>query len=259
MAKPTTAASIKRFHRRPQARLRLFCFPWAGVGASAFFPWSQYLSHEIEVNGVQYPGREDRLREAPMRRMSPLAELLLRDLQSYGDQPFAFWGHSMGALVAFELTRHLARAGGPTPGYLLVSGRQPPHLPEPLEPIHHLPDAELVSELQRRYGGMPDAIARDPEVRAVFLPTIRADLELIHTYVHEPGPPLDCGISALGGTEDRVSRAQLEGWSVHTQGTFRLHHLPGDHFFITVRNEAVIRHVTEDLRAAFPSVWSEEP
>jgi len=206
---------------------------------------------------LQYPGREDRLRETPLRRISQLAELLLRDFPACEDRPFAFWGHSMGALVAFELARLLVRAGRRAPGHLLVSGRQPPQLSEPFEPIHQLPDTELVKELQRRYRGMPDAIARDPEIRAVFLPTIRADLELIHTYVHEAGPPLECGISALGGTEDWVSREQLEGWRVHTTGTFRLHYLPGNHFFITGQNEEVLRHVTDDLRAAFPSAWND--
>ena len=165
MVTPTTDKSIKRFHSRPRARVRLFCFPWAGVGASAFFRWSRDLPHEIEVNAVQYPGREDRYRETPIRRVSPLVELLLRDLHSYRDRPFAFWGHSMGALVAYELTRQLTGAGGPSPGHLFVSGRQPPQLPERFGPIHDLPDAEFFRELQRRYRGVPDAIARDPELR----------------------------------------------------------------------------------------------
>ncbi len=253
MFEPTANRSIKRFHPRPRARLRLFCFPWAGVGASAFFAWSRDLPGEIEVVSVQYPGREDRLQEPAMRRLSPLVESLLQDLAPHGDPPFAFLGHSMGALVAFELARRLVDLGAPPPGHLFVSGRQAPQLPEVREPIPDLPDAEFVDELQRRYGGVPDAIVRDPEVRRFFLPTIRADLELVDTYVHQPGPPLACGVSVFGGREDRVSRAELEAWQAQATGGFRLHLLPGGHFFITTQTETIIRRVLDDLREAFPA------
>lgn len=251
MPEATDNRSIKRFHPRPQARLRLFCFPWAGVGASAYFGWSRDLPGDIEVISVQYPGREDRLHEPAARRVSPLVELLLEDIAPHCRPPFAFLGHSMGALIAFELVRRLAGLAAAPPAHLFVSGRQAPQLPEVREPIPDLPDAEFVEELQRRYGGVPEVIARDPEVREFFLPTIRADLELVDTYVHRPGAPLACGISVFGGTEDRVSRAELEAWQVQTTGGFRLHLLPGDHFFITTQTGTVLHHVVDDLREAF--------
>jgi surfactin synthase thioesterase subunit len=252
MAAPIANRSLKCFHPRPDAQVLLFCFPWAGVGASAFYSWSRYLPGEVELTAVQYPGREDRLGETALRRLSLLRDLLMRDLASHCDRAFAFLGHSMGALVAFELARGLVRAGLPAPGHLFVSGRQAPQLPEPMAPIPDLPDAEFVAELQQRYGGVPEAIARDPEMRAIFLPAIRADLELVHAYTYEPGPALGCGISALGGTEDRIGREHLEGWRVQTRGPFRLDLLSGDHFFIAARTEEVVRRVTEDMRAAFP-------
>jgi medium-chain acyl-[acyl-carrier-protein] hydrolase len=240
--------SLKCYHPRADARLRLFCFSWAGAGASAFFGWSRHLPDEIEVMAVQYPGREERWREPAQRRLAPLVEMLIPDLTPCCDLPFAFWGHSMGALVAFELARNLAQAGLPGPGRLFVSGRQAPELPELFPPIPDLPDVQYVAELQRRYGGVPEVIARDPEMRTLYLPTIRADLELIYAYKFEPGRPLDCGITAFGGTEDRVGREHLEGWRRQTHGCYRLHMLPGDHFFFTTRTEEVLRQVAEDMR-----------
>ena len=254
MPEPSTNLSIKRFHPRPGARLRLFCFPWAGVGASAFYRWSRELPGEIEVAGVQYPGREDRMQQPAQRRLSALVELLLHDLTPHDERPFAFWGHSMGALVAFELTRRLARLGAGVPAHLFVSGRQAPQLPETRAPIPNLPDAEFVEELQRRYGGVPDAIARDPEILSLFLPTIRADLELVHTYAYQPGPPLPCGISTFGGSEDQIARADLEAWQTQTAGEFRLHFLPGDHFFVTTQTAAVLQRLLGDLRTVLAGV-----
>jgi surfactin synthase thioesterase subunit len=158
--------------------------------------------------------------------------------------------------VAFELARHFRRSGAALPGHLFVSGRQAPHLPDPVPRIPDLSDEQFIRELQRCYGGVPDAIARDPQIRSVFLPTIRADLELVYTYVHEPGPPLPCGISVFGGTQDNLSRADLEGWQSHTAGEFRLHLLEGDHFFVTSQTEAVLQRTAEDLRHAFPALVS---
>ena len=258
MSEPNANGSIKRFHPRPRARLRLFCFPWAGVGASAYFRWSRSLPDEIEVLSVQYPGREDRWREPGLRRIEPLVELLGPDLAPFCDRPFAFWGHSMGALVAFELARQQAGHGGPSPRHLFVSGRQAPQLVERREPIPDVPDAEFIVELQRRYGGVPDAIARDPEVRALYLPTIRADLELVSRYTYQPGPPLACGLSVFGGLADHVSRVELEAWQTQTTGSFRIHLLPGDHFFVTTQTEAIFRRVKSDLQEVFPTGETED-
>lgn len=252
MSEPASSLSIKRFHPRPDARLRLFCFPWAGVGASAFYSWTRHVPAEIELVAIQYPGREDRLGEPAVNRLAPLLEMLLRDVPPHCDRPFAFWGHSMGALLAFELSRAMRSAGLPAPRHLFVSGRQAPQFPEPLPAIPNLPDAAFIVELQQRYGGVPEVIARDAALQALFLPAIRADLELIHTYAYRPGPALEAGISVFGGSEDHVGPAQLEGWREQTSGPFRLYVYPGDHFFITVRAEEILWRVREDLGAVLP-------
>jgi len=254
MLPQTLPSSIKRFEPRPRASLRLFCFPYAGGGASVYRRWAQYLPGTVELLAVQLPGREDRFREPAYRRVEAAVEMLARDLEPQADRPFVFWGHSMGALIAYELTRSLRSAGRPCPRRLMVSGRQAPQLPEPLPPIPDLADEPFVAELQKRYGGVPEAIARDPEIRAVFLPTIRADLELVNTYVHQPGAPLACGISAFGGTHDAISRSDLEAWKIQTTADFRLHVFPGDHFYLNTQTEALLPRVVEDLREVLASL-----
>ncbi len=235
---------IKRFKPRSVARRRLFCFPYAGSGASVFRTWWRHVPEETEVVGVQLPGREDRLRQPALRRMEPLVEAIADVVRPMCDLPFVLFGHSMGGLIAFELARHFRRAALPLPTCLAVSGRRAPQLADPLPPMPDMPDGPFVEELQRRYGAIPDAIARDPEIRAIFLPTIRADLELVNTYVHSPEPPLDCPISAFGGTEDAIEPDELAAWQVHTTSTFRLNMLPGDHLFINSQAESLLHTLT---------------
>jgi surfactin synthase thioesterase subunit len=125
----TTGPWVRRFTPRPKARLRLFCFPYAGGGASLYRGWSKALPLEVEVCSIQLPGREDRLREAPITSISLLVQALSYAIRPYLDRPFAFWGHSMGALIAFELARQLRREVMPEPGHLFVSGRGAPQVP----------------------------------------------------------------------------------------------------------------------------------
>ena len=218
---------IKCFRPSPAVRLRILCFPHAGGGASLFSTWWRHVSEEVELLAVQLPGREDHFRRPPLRRMLPLVEILAGKVTPWCDVPFGFFGHSMGGLIAFELARRLRRSGHPLPACLAVSGRRAPQLPDPLPPIPDLPDEEFVEELQRRYRAVPEVIARDPDLRAIFPPTLRADLELVDTYVCSPEPPLDCPILAFGGTDDAVAQDELAAWQVHTNLTFRAQMLPG--------------------------------
>lgn len=233
----------------PQAHLRLFCFPYAGAGASAFRSWVDKLSLlNVEVCAVQLPGRETRLRESPFTRISPLVEALARVLLPYLDLPFAFFGHSMGALVSFELARQLRRQQSPSPLHLFVSSRRAPQLPNPYSSIHHLPDAAFIKELYR-YNGTPQAVLEDPELRLLFLPLLRADLAVNETHVYTPEAPLNCSISAFGGLEDReASRNELDAWRVQTSKTFTLRMFPGDHFFLKKERDALLQVISQDLR-----------
>ena len=231
----------------PQARLRLFCFPYAGTGASTFRTWSDQLPPDIEVCPVQLPGREKRLSEPLFTHLSPLVKILALILLPYLDRPFAFFGHSMGALVSFELTRKLRHHKAPSPMHLFVSGRRAPQIPNPDPPIHQLPDNAFVGEL-RRYNGTPEAVLQNPELRSLFLPILRADLAINETYTYISEAPLDCPISAFGGLQDKeVSRKELDAWRDQTNTTFSLSMFPGDHFFLKREPDALWQAISQSL------------
>ena len=228
--------------------MRFFLFPYAGGGAAVFNQWMSGFSDNMEARVAHYPGRGSRHREAPIRQISVLVENLLVAIQPLLDTPFAFFGHSLGGLAAFELAHHLRRNGLPGPQILFVSACAAPHLPDPHPPIHALPDGEFLEEV-RRLNGIQAELLDQPEIMQLLLPVLRADFEAIERYVYSPaGPPLELPIVAFGGLDDpRVSRERLEGWSLHTNSGFYSHYFPGDHFFIHTAREAVIAAMSARL------------
>ncbi|MCG8421694.1 MAG: alpha/beta fold hydrolase [Proteobacteria bacterium] len=237
---------------RPEARLRLFCFPYAGGGASMYRTWSDAVPQQVEICPVQLPGRENRLRDAPFRRIEPLIERLADALQPYLDRPFAFFGHSMGALVAFELAQTLRRHGRACPAYFFASARRAPHLAGDKNSLHTMTDDELIEEL-RRLDGTPEKVLADRGLMAWMLPLFRADFEVHETYACSQWEALDCPISAFGAVDDEtVSREQIHAWRLHTRSEFVLRLFPGDHFFIDKMQPAVIRAVMHDLVTFVP-------
>jgi medium-chain acyl-[acyl-carrier-protein] hydrolase len=224
--------------RNPQAGLRLFCFPYAGGGASIYSKWAASLPESVELHCVQLPGRETRIFEPAYRQLAPLIEALAPVLAPQLDRPFAVFGHSMGALIGFELCRHLRRQGQPMPIGLFVSGRQAPHRAESDPPIHAL----------RALNGTPHEVLANAELMEMALPGLRADFELCETYVHTPEPPLNLPILAFGGLFDRdVSREDVDAWREHTTGRFSLSMLPGDHFFIESARPQLLQRLVQEL------------
>jgi len=233
-----------------RARLRLFCFPYAGAGASLFHSWSQGLGSDVELDPVQLPGREDRLEEPPFIRLTPLVETLGRVLAPYLDRPFALFGHSMGALIAFEFARHLHATGRPSPESVIVSAYRAPHLASRRAPIHQLSDQRFLTEL-RRLSGTAEEVLQHDELRLLLLPTLHADFAVCETYVHELGAPLDCPIFAVGGQGDpEVSRDELAAWRSHTRGAFSLEMVPGDHLFLRSAGPLVVSSLRRALSHA---------
>ena len=234
-----------------QTSVRLFCLPPAGGAASFYRDWGDALPPGVEVCPVQLPGRETRLRERPYTRLDPLLEGLVGALAPYLDRPFAIFGHSMGALVGFELARRLRAGAAPEPLLLVVSGHSAPHLPLGHAPLHALPTAQLV-EAVRDLNGTPEEVLGNSELRELVLPAIRADFEVCETYVHQPHPPLSCRVVAFGGTGDPlVSRTQLAGWRQHTNGPFAMTMLPGDHFFRGRSRRVLLARLARELAALF--------
>jgi medium-chain acyl-[acyl-carrier-protein] hydrolase len=217
---------------KPAASMRLFCFPHAGGGPLAFFDWQSRLGPAIECISIQYPGRGQRIRETPKSDIDALVAEVTEGLQAWLDKPFVFYGHSFGAIVAFETARRLRRQGCSELRALYLGAARPPHLPSQHSPLHTLPDAAFAAAVQARYGGIPETILRDSEAMAVFLPPMRADFTAYETYVYRAEKPLALPICVFGGEDDAAADPGiLEQWRQHCSDRFEQVILPGGHFF----------------------------
>lgn len=226
---------------------RIFCLPFAGGGSTAYYRWPSSILAGIEVARVHLPGRETRLREPLFNRLASLIDVLVEELIVCIDGPFALFGHSMGALLAFELARGLRRRHGLLPSHLFVSGYRAPQLPPSQLPFSHLPDAEFIDSV-RRFGGLPDLVAQNEELLEIFLPILRADFAMTETYVYRQESPLECSVTAFGGLSDpKVSREKILAWNIHTSVRFNTHFFPGGHFFLHDSEPLVLDHINHQL------------
>ncbi len=240
---------IKRIRAAPEAKVRLICIPYAGGGAWAFRPWAKLLPTDVEVLGVQLPGREDRLAETPFDSAEPLLDQLAAVVEPLLDRPCAFFGHSMGALLCFELLRLLRRRGAPAAAHLFASAYRAPQIPAPYAPIHELPAEQFVQEVSRLYDAIPAAAREHEELMELLLPALRADISICDTYAYLDEQPLDCPITAFGGSADQhVPVDQLEAWGAQTANSFELNMLDGDHFFIQSAVGPLLEAVSQQLR-----------
>jgi surfactin synthase thioesterase subunit len=240
--------------------VRLFCFPFAGAGASVFRSWAAELPPDIELMAVQLPGRETRIGEVAVGDVDALVTAAADGLAELLRPPFAFYGHSMGALLAFELARRLHAARGVLPEIVLVSGYRAPHLPDESRPVHELPDHELLVEMQS-FAGIPDEVLADPELRSLFLPILRADFRVCETYAYRAAPPLLCPIAGFAGSDDEHAPAEsMAGWAEHTTANFTLQVLPGDHFFpLQSSRAALLREIGALCSSSRPAPFVEQP
>lgn len=231
----------------PHAMLRVFCLPFAGGGASVYRTWMRRFPSEVDVCAVQIPGRETRLKEPPYHSVDPLAKALAAGLAPFFNLPFVIFGHSMGALIGFELCRELRRQGRPLPLHLFASGCRAPQVPMSGTPRHSLSDDEFMEEL-RHLSGTPEAVLQNAELMRFLLPTLRADFAIHDTYAYTPEPPLDCSLSAFGGQQDPdVTLPDLEAWQEQTAGDFSLRMFPGNHFFLQSDQDLLLDTVNHEI------------
>jgi medium-chain acyl-[acyl-carrier-protein] hydrolase len=233
-----------------RAKLRLFCLPHAGGGAVSFYSWGALLPAFVQVCSVRLPGRETRLSEPLFTEIDPLVDVMVQELQPWLDIPYAVFGHSMGALLAFEWVRRQQRAGKSMPVWLFLSGRRAPDMPGEMKSLQTLPDREFVAELSRLYNGMPDEIVDDDESIRVFLPILRADIAVVESYRFVMGEPLDCPMTVFAGAKDAsVSWDQMLAWKRQAGRSFALHIVQGGHFY---SQGPLLRAISATLAKVYP-------
>ncbi len=241
---------LRRTRFLDDAIIRLFCVPHAGNGPAVFRGWAETLAPEIETIVVALPGRESRFHEAPYQQMKPLvndlADAVLDCLAD--DQLFAFFGNSMGSVIAFETLHEIRRRTGREALHLFVSACGAPHCQSILPPMAHLEDEELIREVDVRYGGIPAAVLADKEFLALALPTLRADICVIEGYRQDAPQPLKCPITAFAGRKDAtVPSGQVEEWRAQTAGEFHAYFLEEGHLYLQSAREVLLHQLRQSL------------
>jgi medium-chain acyl-[acyl-carrier-protein] hydrolase len=231
-----------------QIDLKMFCFPYAGGTSLVFRKWDDFLPSTVQVIPVELPGRGARLRDSPFVSVPALIDDLSEVIRPLLDRPFVFFGHSMGAVIAFELARALRRKYDCGPQALFVAGRRAPQVPSSEPVTYHLPKDEFIKELIE-LDGTPKEVIENEELMEMMIPLLRADFQLVQTYEYTVDAPLLCPITAYGGLQDHhVPHDKLLPWKEMTISKFAMHMLPGDHFFIRSSQNLLLRSLARELR-----------
>ena len=220
------------FRPNPDAKLRMFCFSYAGGGTTTFRRWFHRLPSWVEIVAIRLPGREERLQDEIYTQMDTLINALQEVFLDYLDKPFVFFGHSMGALVSFNLAHSLSHANKKMPLQLFISSFKAPHRSSTTDNYHLLSDELLIQKLDL-LNGTPRWLLNDPNAMKLFLPTFRADLKVCETYLFNEKKPLDIPFHVFGGDNDLlVDQKELQFWKQHTKSDFSLQLFSGGHFYL---------------------------
>lgn len=238
---------------------RLFCFPYAGGSPEIFRNWQRWFPQEIEVCLVHLPGRGRRIVESAMTRLLDLVNAIADSMGPEIRLPYALYGHSMGALISFELSLELIRRYSTGPQHLFVSGRSAPQWPRTRRPIFHLPHEDFLTEL-KRLNGTPREILEDPDLLKFFLSVLRADFEMVETYEYQHRGTLNCPITVYSGLNDEdVSLESCQAWREQTTSDCRITMVRGDHFFIRNPKSEFVSVFGNDIVSAVPAWHNAEP
>ena len=246
-------AWLRPVKARAAPRLALVCVPHAGGGATAFSAWPEILPPEVEVLAVQLPGRETRFGEVPLRAFEPIVDAVVDAIGARVRTPYALYGHSMGALLAFEVTRRIQSR---RLLHLFVAGCRAPQLVPVGRRRHCLPHDELLRWLRELDGTAAEVVAH-AELMRLLMPALRADLAVTDRYRYHLGPPVDVDLTAFGGAADpEVPLHALSAWSRQTSGRFRQHTFPGGHFFVTGARSGMLSLMVDELAPALEGAAS---
>lgn len=227
---------------KPNALLRLLCFPYAGGSSATYIPWKNTLSPDIELAVVQLPGRGIRLSDSPYQTMMEVVNALFVEIQTLIGKPFIFYGHSMGARIAYELALMLYQRNCELPIHLIASGSIAPCTDLKTEKIHHLPDKTFIEKVASLNGTATEVLANQ-EIMQLVLPALRADFKIVENYHREENRVLPTKISVFAGKDENVCIADLESWFDLFQYNTGIHWIAGNHFFIDKNPQAVLRLV----------------
>ncbi|MEO8062858.1 MAG: alpha/beta fold hydrolase [Pseudomonadota bacterium] len=239
-----------RFKQNPSASIRLFCLHCAGGSASEFRNWPSHLPGHFELFAIQLPGREGRVREAFIAKMDDLIGGMVDAIAPFLDKPYAIFGHSFGALCAFEAIRELRRRGLRQPVLFVPAGRRPPHVEKKKPAIASLPREQFIEELRKDFGDHIRHVLDSVELQEVFIPQIHADFALSEAYSFRTEDPLDCPVTAFAGVdEDELENDELDAWALHTRRGFHSRRFPGDHFFVRESQRLVIDSMAQEINS----------
>ena len=229
----------------PDSECQLFCFPYAGGSAGVYHRWPRLAPRRIQVSGVELPGRGMRFGEEAYRSLPTLVRHLADLMEPLLDRPFAFFGHSMGGLVSFELARTLRERRAPMPQHLFISAAAAPGTRSSRRPLCSATDEEVIEEL-RSLGGTPQVLLDDKELMAMVVNTLRADYTALGTYQYREAKPLDVPFTVFGGRSDDIAPpADLRGWQALTASGCQVRLFPGDHFFLHAAAAEILRTVAD--------------
>lgn len=249
---------FEHLSRRPAPSLRLFCFPYAGGASEVYRSWQRWFPEQVDLCLVHLPGRGKRLRENAFTDTLALVKAIADRMPPEIDVPYALYGHSMGATLAFELARELFRRGCASPRHLFVSGRRAPQRKRTERSTFNLPHDEFIAEL-RRLNGTPREVLENPELLELFMGLLRADFEMVETYQYHPGEPLSCPITVYGGVDDKEVPAQgCDEWKEQTSASCKVRIVSGDHFFIRNPVPDFMSAFRNDVLSAVPASRTQE-